>query len=354
MRAIEEKVIARVKSGSYSSSELAELICEASKKGWVAVVRELVELGVDPNARHHGHSALTFASQIGRDHVEVVQLLLNAGGDPYGPDAVAKCGVQSLPLLIGAGADVDGRNGGQSPLLVAIVQRTKQDKALALIEAGAKPNIADKAGKTALMHAAIRGRDRVFDALLDAGADLYSVDDTGRSAVRYALEAICSATPATESDKRTAKRIVSKIRDRLPAQPEDVVLLDIVLGDHASLSNRLDNGLDANLTVSGSIGFLGVSLDTVCEKLEQQGEAASVFDILEIVSPSSADSIAGGSTLLMWAVASRQHKCIDILLAHGADPEAMNGDGVSAFTLSNSPGIDPETRQLIRAAIETR
>lgn len=353
MKAIEKKLIARVRSGAYSSRELAELICEASAKGWLAVVRELVDLGVDPNGRRHGLSALTLASQMGRDHLEVLQLLLNAGADPHDPDAIVKCGVQSLPILLAAGAEIDGENGGDSPLLVAIVQRTKQDKALALIESGANPNIADKAGKTALMYAAAKGRDRVFDALLNAGADLYSVDVTGRTALRYALETLCSATAATDMVKRAAKRIVGKIRDELPAQPEDVVLLDIVLGEHVSLSYRLKQGLDANLTISGSIGFLGISLDTVCEKLEELGGTASVLDVLSIVSPSSADSIAGGSTLLMWAVASRQHKCIETLLAYGADPERMNADGVSAFTLSNSPGFDSQTRKLIRDAMES-
>lgn len=351
MRAVERKTIKKIEADAFNSKQLEQLLCEAASKGWDGVVSALLARGVDPNCSSENRGALFSAALLGRDHTQVVDLLLKAGADPKrDPDVVPECGVNSLPLLLAAGGSLDGHPGGRNPLLVAIVVRTKQDKALALIAAGANPNVADAEGTTALMHAAMNGRDQVFDALLDAGADYYVVDRTGRSALRYALEVICSATAATESEKRIAKRIVASIREKAPVQPEDEVLLDIVLGDEKSLTARLKSGLEANTFIAGSIGLLGVSSDSIRSQAEKEGIEA-VTNFLSNNSPSAADSIAGGSTLLMWAVAAQQAKCVAALLACGAKPTLANQEGVSAVTLLDTVGSSERIRTLIHKAM---
>lgn len=55
-----------------------------------------------------------------------------------------------------------------------------------LIEQGARPNITDKSGRTALMMAAFRGHARVVQELLHGGADPAVRDKYGKTARWYA------------------------------------------------------------------------------------------------------------------------------------------------------------------------
>jgi ankyrin repeat protein len=354
MRPVEEKTIAQIDKIADNPKQLKRLLCEASSKGWCEVVRALLARDVSPEAREDGLTALTIAARFGNDNTDVVRILLDAGASPKVPGVMEYCGVQSLPLLLAAGGNVDGHPKGKNPLLVAIVERTKQDKAAALISAGANPNVADSAGMTPLMFSMLYGRDEVFEALIAAGADVHAVDATGRSALRHGLETLCDATGATASDGRRTRSLVRALAEGLPAQPEDLVLLDIVLGDHRSLAKRLNDGLDANTVISGSIGALGVSRETLDDQLKKTGLIDAVVHGFFLLDPESVDSIAGGSPLLMWAVAAKQARCIELLLSHGADAEQLNNDGVSAFTLSNSPRYGGKIRKLIRNAIECK
>jgi ankyrin repeat protein len=60
-------------------TQIGDPLTEAAQRGEVALVRLLLELGVDPNAEsRHGHRALHNACE----HVEVARLLLEHGADP--------------------------------------------------------------------------------------------------------------------------------------------------------------------------------------------------------------------------------------------------------------------------------
>lgn len=255
------------------------------------------------------------------------------------------CGVASLPYLLAAGGSVDGHPKENNPLIMAITHRTEQDKALALISAGANVNVIDHDGMTPLMHAVLNGRDKVCDALLASGADPLAVDCTERTALRHGLESLCDGNAATQTDMQLIRRIVQVLSQNLPGQPEDVLLADIVLGNEAALKEKLRHGLDANVSIRGSIGSLCVSRETM-ETL-QRGQVTPVLP-----SHATADSMASSSPLIMWAVAAAQPRCVATLLAHNADPEQLNADGISAFTMSNSPGVDATIRRLIRDVME--
>jgi hypothetical protein len=200
------------------------------------------------------------------------------------------------------------------------------------------------------MYAVVNGRDQVFRALIERGADVYAVDITGRSALRYGLETLCRANAATDSDVRRAKICVKYLSELLPAQPEDQVLTDIVLGRHDALESRLKNGLDANAMITGGLGILTISQETVGRKLAKQLSEGPITETI-ISNQWELDRVAESTPLLMWAVAAKQPSCVSVLLSHGADPEQINADGVSAFTLSRRPSCTPEIRTLIRNAL---
>lgn len=333
MPSVQDRAVQKIRKGEMSESELSRLLEDAALKGWTAVIREIAKASNGKLIAPDWSRLLYLAAF--RDHMEAAKLLIKLGADPNAPTILSDCGPSVVPVLIAAGADPDGRDGDR-PLLNAIINRTKQDKALALIKAGADANIADEQGITALMHAAGLGRLHVFEALTKRGADPYAVDSTGRSLARHIAESIAGAGThlSTEADRKYAVKIARQLRDTLPAQPEDPLLLILVLGDTRALDSLLAKGLDTETILPGAIGGLGMSLKEMLNRLKSLGgffEASKAGKA--IPSLKEHDARAPGATLLMWATALKQEKCIETLLRHGANPKLDIG-GVSAFSMA--------------------
>ncbi|QDT69107.1 Ankyrin repeats (3 copies) [Planctomycetes bacterium MalM25] len=334
----EQQAVAKISKGDLSDDEYRPLLHQAAERGWTEVLREAVRRGEKQSGLIT--QLLHDASRFGRDHAETVGFLLSVGANPSGRRVMEQCGVESLPLLIAAGGDLDRRNG--KPLLVAITERTKEDKALALIAAGANPNAADKDGITVVMHAAALGRSKVYDALVQAGADLYAVDKTGRSLARQLAESLAGggSHASRDSDRKRAMRIARELQRMLPAQPEDQVLLAIAIGDKKELARMLDNGLDPNTMISDGIGLLAFTLEDAIDQLKEHG---NLFESTQALKPfptrERLDAEAGGMTLLMWAALTQQADCLRLLLDRGADPKLKNKAGMDAAALAKKHGV---------------
>lgn len=348
---VQQKAIEQITSESLNSTDYRYLMHEAAEKGWAHVVQVAIERGEDRTKLLQ--TMLHEASKFGRDHAETVRVILAAGADPNGKNVLEYCGVDSLAVLVDAGGDVDVRGG--SPLLKAITERTKQDKALALIAADANVNVADGDGVTAVMHAAAMGRNKVYDALVKAGADLYAVDKTGRSLARQIAESLAGGSfYSSESDRKKATRIARELRKMLPAQPEDQILLAIVTGDTKELGRLLDGGLDANTMLAGGLGLTGFTFEDAIEKLKQSGDIMAAFQTEDFIpTKQQRDEEMGGMTLLMWATATQQTDCIRVLLDHGADPQLKNDGGLDALTIAEKRVKYHAITQLLRGGITT-
>jgi ankyrin repeat protein len=161
-------------------------LCEAVASGDLQRVELLLEQGVNPRTRctyetlidrsnvEGSRSAFFFALQEGNE--ALANLLLCHGADPDDADGLlghtpltyaAYHGLdEMLRNLVGAGASVDLVNPfKRSPLEVAIYYG-REAIALALLEAGAKPDAA------ALAAACAHNQTRLATRLLDAGAQL--------------------------------------------------------------------------------------------------------------------------------------------------------------------------------------
>ena len=154
---VQQRALKNLSDQSLGGRERRSLLHEAASKGWSAVLEEGVFLAGE-NRRILLNRLLLSACRWGADHDAAVSVLLKSGADPNAEGVMQYCGVESLPILMDAGGQINA-NGEESPLITAIVERTKQDKALALIDAGANPSVADDNGVTALMHAAALGRN---------------------------------------------------------------------------------------------------------------------------------------------------------------------------------------------------
>ncbi len=92
--------------------------------------------------------------------------------------------VDVVRALIGAGADVNARNGAGDTALMQAAYYRRRDVAALLLDAGADVNAQDDFGQTALMSSAHKNPNaEVMGALIDAGAELDARDCAGRTAL---------------------------------------------------------------------------------------------------------------------------------------------------------------------------
>jgi ankyrin repeat protein len=135
----------------------------------------------------------------------------------------------AVKLLLSSGADVNG-NENEIPLFVAI-QNDADEVALELLNSGADPEKKDQGNETALYLSARHTRPVIFNALLEKGADLYTLSFYGQSVLPEAAERACldivQMILARNPDKKKiqldrAVKEVDRIMDRLqvwgPAQ----------------------------------------------------------------------------------------------------------------------------------------
>ncbi len=155
----------------------------AAFHGRAAVVRQLLQAGVDPNRPGERESLLMEAVAATGHHpspqaVLAVQALLTAGAtvrpddDPALVLAVAAGAPAAvLRLLLAHGGDPDARRRDGAPALVIAAKRRNLTAVEVLLEAGATVDAFDADGRTALMHAVERGSQATVASLLCASAD---------------------------------------------------------------------------------------------------------------------------------------------------------------------------------------
>ena len=151
---------------SPAGSELSR----AAERGDAAALRALVAAGADVNARDNGYTPLVFAARAG--DAEAVRALLDAGADPNARACDAN---------------------GWTPLIHALHKR-RREAARALVERGADVNAragrcdepASQSGRTPLMYAAMYDDAKMVSFLLEHGADPRAETD-GANALTFVV-----------------------------------------------------------------------------------------------------------------------------------------------------------------------
>lgn len=95
-----------------------------------------------------------------------------------------------LQLLIDSGADVNQETPQGTPLMSAATSELNLPIVEALLKAGAKINLRDRFGRTALFYAAAFGCDSMTTFLLKSGADINVLDIDGKSYMDVSAEDI--------------------------------------------------------------------------------------------------------------------------------------------------------------------
>ncbi len=158
------------------------------------IVRELVAAGADVNERNKkGITPLSLA--IERRQIAQARLFVTIGADIHAEDIddqtalsrAIKAGIELVEAIVTVETAQTRDSRGRTPLHVAVSLRADPAITKYVISKKADVNARDKNGDTPL-HIAVRANDRANgEALLVAGADVFSANVTGESALRAAL-----------------------------------------------------------------------------------------------------------------------------------------------------------------------
>ncbi len=155
-------------------------LLKAVERQNVEEVKKLLRSGVSPNTRlrSSGDPALVIAARKGNR--EIMEILLKAGANP---DIATRDGkstpliirstvgdVLGVQLLLNYKADVNGGRRTLGAPLIEAVRGKKYKVAKILIDAGAKSNIGDVTGQTALDYAHISRSKRMIKMIESAEA----------------------------------------------------------------------------------------------------------------------------------------------------------------------------------------
>jgi len=169
-------------SGANQHGETA--LVAAARRGETSLIKKLIDLGADVNARAADGSRILHVGVERGDRI-ALEALLRAPGcnvdvvDPRGRTALVtalKCGSTELAkVLIHAACNVDARDvNGAAPILHAANVHSESLCTL-MLERRADPDAADPADHSHIIHLSVQARNEVlFSALLAARADIHA------------------------------------------------------------------------------------------------------------------------------------------------------------------------------------
>lgn len=316
------------------------------------VIALLLERGADPNARgyfchetvHGGpykSSTTVLHSAIDSNLApSVIELLLEHGADPNLPNGrrlpLHEVAVDGNPaiveLLLKYGADPNTQDReGNTPLLIAVERPSRQtvDIVAILIDYGADPNMRIVGGKTTPLYVAVdKNLDtEVIEMLLDRDADIYAVsrnslgpgleDETAlHAAARNPNQRVLSFLLERGVDINAAylgHRIEGPYADQTPLHSAalrnpnpDVIML------------MLDHGADIEAKdLEGRTPLHWAARNSTPQALALLLDHGSDVDKRD----------RQGWTPLHWAIREQNHTTVGLLLRRGADPNSVSNVG---------------------------
>jgi ankyrin repeat protein len=375
----------------------------AAVNGNAAVMRELLAAGAKPNAvLPEGETVLMTAARTGS--AEAVTLLLDRGADVnaqdkwYGESALMWAAAQNhgeaVSILIARGAPVDSRSnlqktanrragqnilslGNWTPLMYA-ARENALDAGRALVKGGAKLNLTDPDGATALVIAIINAHYEFGAMLLEAGADpniadteagmgaLYALVDMHRLAVGHGrpnpkpvglMSGVDLAKKLLERGADPNTRLKKAIFQRhhtagdstlaegatpflRAAKSGDIEMMRALVAGGADPKLAMPNGSNALLYAAG-LGWRNGSPAAPSYDQGSDEEAVEAIRYLLSLGLDIHGTNDTGDTALHAAVSGRGSEAIiAFLVSQGANPETKNKRGQTPLSLATAKGTD--------------
>jgi len=174
------------------------------------------------------------------------------------------------------------REIGLTPLHVAVMMH-KRKTVIGILEGGARPDLVDSRGRTALMMAAQEGFPDLVELLLQAGAGLDHGDSSGRRALHYAAR--CQQnTLAVMEHLLVAKAVV----DAMDSSGVTPLMTAASVQSEAAVAALLHHGARAL-----QVDFVGQrAIDH--SRLPHAGEGMASRAVIVVGTPRSTTAAAGG------------------------------------------------------------
>ena len=299
----------------------ATALIMAASEGHVETVKILLERGADPHARdRNSWTALMWAQSM--RHAEVISVL-----------AKYEKGIQkkSIPRGIASNRSIEAtrrslissRGFPMNEKLLRYSAEGNLEKALALLDKGANPNVSDEYGYTPLLLAASEGKEELEKVLIERGADVNAKTTSGWTALLWA-----ASMGYAEIVNLLAKKDSLEV-GRNGATP---LMKACRRGYFDVTTTLLENG--ANVNSKDDYGW--TPLMRACRK--------GYFDIIKILLDHGADTEASdqyGATALIISASEFNINGVKLLLERGANPNATDRNGWTALRWASSMRYDP-------------
>jgi ankyrin repeat protein len=333
----------RARYGTYNSADGA-LYC-ACLLGHRACVEELIQLGEPVNIvsdRGLSQSALQIASEAG--HLEIVELLIGAGGDvdwistnsyDLGATALYKAAFQGheeiVATLLKAGANIQPvmhtlRSGFGMSALHAASAHGHTDIVKQLINAGSDVNLVGcldplAAGEStayapmisALHTASTNGHGEIVSILLDAGADINVISYPSADCICTPL---CAAAEAGDLGIVATLLAAGAVISEFPMRHRHPLIAAIENGHVGVVAALIEVGAEVN-TRSDTVSALGVAA--------ANGNVQIVEMLIEAGACSNCDDYHGHSALMIASAEGRIDVVKALIDAAAGQPANMPG-----------------------------
>jgi ankyrin repeat protein len=332
-------------------------LMKAARRGHVDIVKLLLNAGADPNivdksqlnncelgyefgeskwgytALMHAISANNVYDCTGKNRIEIVKLLLEAGADPNiqtlnGDTPLIEASQRKymeeeiISLLLSYKADSNIKRNKRNLItsrpqydwtaLIYAANEGLTKVVSLLLKAGANPNIKDDDGVTALKRAALKGYTEIVSLLLKAGANPNIKDDDGVTALNKAA---------------------------LKGYTEIVSLL---LKAGANPNIKVKNGVTALIDAA-----YNNHIDVVKELINTKRKFIFNFRKTNLNATNR-----HGMTALIWAADQGHVDVVKLLLDAGADPHITEEKGLTALIIAADKSHTEIVRLLLDAGTD--
>lgn len=283
----------------YQTEKLHQAACD----GNLAVVKQLIESGVDVDKRDGlGYTPMFSAAE--EKQIEVAKYLLSKG------------------------ANVNARDYYGSNLINHAIGCGSTDIVEMLLARGANPNSAEIEKKDTPLHTAARcGNKRIMECLLNHGADINAKDSSGKTPVDYA-QTKQTVVLLLEHGAKIKNILTATIYDDPKVVARFLPAPKNKLNDALSTAASANSAKSADFLISkgADVNFLNETYRTpLTMAVETQSTSVMKLLLKKGANPNITD--ASGVTPLNHAALSNNAYYAIILLEHGAKVDASANNG---------------------------